>query len=307
MSHVPDFNNNYSPTQTLRTILTINRVPETIGYNIAYFAIGLGLSPDDPVIAFNQYLLPVGVLFAAVMLSKMQASIADALHDQDLDAENPEKSFIANSVAHLGGDAAYTLLVSEIILGLALWSWLTHTTGSLLYVVCGATMTFLGFVYSYPPRIKERGVFNHITTSGVDVTGVVLPVAILSGAALTLELALTLAAIFCYTFAYHVLHQAGDTFYDRECGVSTFTQTLGVPRSVLLASAFTLFAALLVFQQGYVAGSILLLVVAGGYWLLYRLIGGRTEQEQSDYVSRWFHIGWVATCLNGGLAASLLL
>lgn len=306
MSYVPDFNSNYSATRTFRTLLTINRVPETLGYNIAYFAIGLGLAPN-PVVAFNQYLIPVGFLFAAVMLSKMQASIADALHDQDFDAKNPEKSYIANAVSHLSDDAVYTLLISEIVLGLVFWSWLTHTTGSLLYVVCGMAVTLLGFIYSYPPRIKERGILNHLTTTGVDVAGVVLPVAILLGAAPTLKLALTLAAIFCYTFSYHVLHQAGDTFYDRECGVSTFTQTLGVPRSVLLASTFTLFAGLLVFQQGYLAGSILLLVAAGGYWLLYRLIGGQTEQEQSDYVSRWFHIGWVATCLNGGLAASLLL
>lgn len=305
MSHVPGLNSNYAAARTLRTLLTINRVPETLGYNIAYFAIGLGLT-QHPSVVLNQF-LPVGVLFAAVMLSKMQASIADALHDQDLDAENPEKSYIAKAVSHLGSNAMYTLLVSEIVLGLALWSWLTHTTGTLFYVVCGVMMMFLGFTYSYPPRIKERGVFNHITTTSVDIAAVVCPVAVLMDATPTLDLALTLAAIFCYTFAYHVLHQAGDTFYDRAYGISTFTQTLGVPRSVLLASVLTILAGLLVLGQGNHGGGALLLFVGGGYWLLYRQLDGQTVQEQSDYVSRWFHIEWVATFLNGGFAVSLLL
>lgn len=259
MSYIPDFNSNYDAARTLRTLLAINRIPETLGYNIAYFAIGLGLAQDSSVV-FSQLLL-VGALFAAIMLSKMQASIADALHDQGLDAENPEKSYISNAVSHLGGNAAYTLLVSEIVLGLVLWSWLTHTTGTLLYIVFGAAMMFLGFTYSYPPRIKERGVFNHITTTSVDVAVVVLPILVLTEAVPTLELALTLTAIFCYTFAYHVLHQAGDTFYDREYGISTFTQTLGVPRSVLLASVLTILAGLLVLGQGNLGGSVLLLLV----------------------------------------------
>ncbi|MFC4359267.1 UbiA family prenyltransferase [Halobium salinum] len=306
MSYIPNSNDEFATIQTLRALFDINRLSETLGYNVTYFAVGLGLAPY-PLDALDEHFFSIGVIFTAVMLSKMQASIADALHDQDLDSQNPEKSYIAKAVAHLGRDTAFTLLVSEITLGLVLWSWLTGTTGTFLYIACGATMTFLGFIYSYPPRVKERGVFNHITTTGVDVACVVLPVAILSGTPLTLELALTLTAIICYTFAYHVLHQAGDTFYDREYGLSTFTQTLGIPRSILLASVFTLFASLLVFNQGYFTGGVLLLVVTGWYGQLYRLINGQSELEQSDYVSRWFHIGWVATCLNGGLAVSLLL
>ncbi|WP_212750813.1 UbiA family prenyltransferase [Haloterrigena sp. H1] len=293
--------------QTLHDILVINRIPETIGYNIAYFAIGIGLTSLPTAIVIEEHALPLVVLFAAVMLSKMSASIADALHDQDLDAENPEKSFIANAIAHLGSDTAYTMLVGEVVAALIFWSWLAHSTGTLFYVVCGAAVTFLGFIYSYPPRLKERGVLNHLTTTGVDIAGVVLPVAVLSGTTLTVESVATLAAVFCYTFAYHVMHQAGDTFYDREYGVSTFTQTLGVAESVVFASALTVFAGLLVLVQRYIGGSMLLLLVGGGYWLLYRQLNGQTLREQSDYVSRWFHIGWVATFLNGGLAISLQL
>lgn len=306
MSHAPKGRVASPVTQTLHVFSTINRLPETIGYNLAYFAIGVGLAPH-PWTTFDEYLLPVGVLFAAVMLSKMQASVADALHDRDLDAQNPGKSNIANAVNYLGEDAAHTLLVSEITLALALWSWLTYTTESLAYVLCGALVTVLGFVYSYPPRLKERGVFNHLATTGVDVAGVVLPVAMLAGATLTVGLELTLAAIFCYTFAYHILHQAADTFYDREYGVSTFTQQLGVSRSVLLASTCTLLAGVLVLQQGHLGETVLIAVVATGYWWLYRSVKGRPEVEQSDFISRWFNIGWVASLLNGGLAASLLL
>lgn len=307
MSNVPETIIARPATRTLHAILIINRVPEMLGYNIAYFAIGLGLTSLPPSIALEQYGLSFGILFVAVMLSKMQASIADALHDQHLDAENPGKSYIANAVIHIESDTAYTLLMAEVVLALALWSWLTHITGSLLYVVCGATMTLLGFIYSYPPRIKERGVFNHLTTTGVDIAGVVLPVAILLRATPTVELVLTLAAVFCYTFAYHLLHQAGDTFYDREYGISTFTQTLGVSRSVLLASVLTLFAGLLVLRLRHFGAGVLLLLVGGCYWLFYRQFEELSEREQSDLLSRWFHIGWVASGLNGGLAVSLLL
>lgn len=73
---LPGFNINYSATWTLRAALTINRVPQTLGYNIAYFAIGLGLTSLPPSIAFKQHGLSVGILFLAAMFSKMQASIA---------------------------------------------------------------------------------------------------------------------------------------------------------------------------------------------------------------------------------------
>jgi len=298
---------NSSLAQLLRATLTINRIPETLGYNLAYFAIGIGLAPATPPDIFKRKGLPIMVLFFAIMLSKMQASIADALHDQDLDAENPDKSFIANSITRIGDETAYTLLVVEITLGLLLWSWLTYSTDSLLYLICGTTITLLGFLYSYPPRIKERGIFNHITTTAVDVVGVIVPIAILANASLSRGVVVTLLAIFAYTFAYHVLHQAGDTYYDRQYGVSTFTQTIGVLRSVQLATVLSVAAALILLWQYYLVGGLVLIATSGGYWRLSQQLKGQSEREQSDSVSRWFNIKWVATLLNGGVAVSLLL
>lgn len=307
MSPTIGFTTNNSLAQTLRAALTINRIPQTLGYNLAYFAIGIGLAPTPPLDIFKHTGLLITILFFAVMLSKMQASIADALHDQELDAENPDKLFIANSITHIGDEAAYTLLVVEIILGLVLWSWLTHLTNSLLYLICGTAITLFGFLYSYPPRIKERGIFNHITTTTVDVIGVIVPIAILVNASLSREVWMILIAIFAYTFAYHVLHQAGDTYYDRQYGVSTFTQTVGVLRSVQLATVLSFVAGLILLWQEYLVGSIVLLATSGGYWILSRQLKGLSEREQSDYVSKWFNIKWVAILLNGGVAVSLLL
>lgn len=161
MTPILYFETHESLTQTCQALLNISRVSETLGYNLAYFTIGIGLASNFPVDVFKRYGFLISILFFAVMFSKMQASIADALHDQDLDAENPEKSFIANSLAHLG-DVAYTLLVSEMIIGLLLWSWLTYSTDSLLYIVCGAAITFLRF--STRIRHESRNAASSITS-----------------------------------------------------------------------------------------------------------------------------------------------
>lgn len=137
--------------------------------------------------------------------------------------------------------------------------------------------------------------------------GVILPVAVLTNGSLSRGVWITLIAISAYTFAYHLLHQAGDTFYDRQYGISTFTQTIGVLRSVYLAGTLSFAAGLILLWQGFPVGSIVLVVISGGYWLLSRQVKGLSEREQSDYVSRWFHIKWVALFLNGSVAVSLLL
>ncbi|WP_083864315.1 UbiA family prenyltransferase [Haloferax prahovense] len=304
MSNTVETSAGASATHTVRCFLRVNRVPETVGYNVTYVAIGVGLASRWPVDSGTTALV---VLFAAVMLSKMQASVADALHDRELDAENPSKSVISNAVSQLGCEVTRTLLVTEIVVALALWGWLTHVTGTLLFLACGAAVTVLGYVYSYPPRLKERGVVNHVTTTGVDVIGIILPVVVLSGSALTPSVWATLFAVFLYGFGYHVLHQAGDTYYDREFGVTTFTQRLGVTRSVRVASVATILAGIVLCACGAVLGGAAALAVGVGYAVLAARVVGRSERAQSDAVSRWFHIGWVATFLNGSLAASLFL
>lgn len=292
----------------VRAFLTVNRIPETVGYNVAYFALGVGLAIDTvPTADGREHLLPLTVAFGAIMLSKMQASVADAIHDHRLDEQNPEKAYIAVAVHRIGSAQAHTVLIAELISALTLWGWLSLYVSSYLYLAVGVLVTFVGFVYSYPPRLKERGILNHFATTWVDVLCVLLPFMLLAGIPRRLTVLLALGAVFLYAFAYHVMHQAGDTFYDRQYGASTFTQTIGVPRSVLLASILTLLASVIAFGLTHVLGGIVLTAAGVGYGLLFLRIREMSEHEQSACVSRWFDIGWVAVCLNGGLAISLLL
>lgn len=108
-------------SETLCSLVIVNRLPETAGYNIAYFAVGVGLATSQPIPAVLQHLTGLSVLFFAMMVSKMQASIADALHDYEVDKENPEKSYIAMSVEILGEKNLLSLLVIELAVGLSLW------------------------------------------------------------------------------------------------------------------------------------------------------------------------------------------
>lgn len=294
--------------RSARAVLTVNRIPETVGYNVAYFALGTSLAMNAGWIGeLHEHALPLTVLFAAVMLSKMQASVADAIHDHRLDELNPEKSYIAAAVHRIGSDFAHTVLVGELIGALCLWGWLSLYSGTSHYFLVGGVITFVGFVYSYPPRLKERGVLNHFATTGVDVLCVLLPFTLLVGMPQQVPVVLTLGTVFLYVFAYHVMHQAGDTFYDRDYGVSTFTQSLGVPRSVLLASVLTLLAGAMAIGQSHLLAGVVLVATGLGYGLLSLNIRWLTEREQSDYVSRWFNIRWVATGLNGIITISLLV
>lgn len=292
----------------LTDLVHVNRLPETVGYNLVYFAIGIALAitnrPLSLAISHGVVLL---VAFLAVMLSKMQASVADAIHDYTVDKANPEKSFIATAVETFSIETLYTLLVCELTAALVLWGWLTMQTDSVEFLVVGATSSVLGFIYSYPPRLKERGVLNHLVTTGVDVVGVILPVAILAGAPIQLELIVPLAIVFLYGFGYHVVHQAADTVYDSQSGVSTFTQQIGITESVWLASGLTALAAVLATGQAYYIGAVGLAAGSLGYAVLAIWIQGEPPVDQCRQISQWFRISAWAVVLNGSLALSLLV
>ena len=156
--------------QVFRDFVTTNRLPETIGYNLAYLGVGIGLVTTSHTfisVGSNWDALAVG--FLAAMLSKMQASVADAIHDRDLDRENPEKSRLPTALDRLGSERALTILVAELIGGIALWGWIAVSMHAPICLGFGATMCLLGFICTYPPRIKERGLLNHLTTTVVDV------------------------------------------------------------------------------------------------------------------------------------------
>lgn len=291
----------------LQAILQINRLPETTAYNVTYLVISISIAlPNFPTGVTKASTVLVAVGFSATMLSKMHASIADALHDYPVDRLNPEKSIVAQAVDEVGHDFAFTLMIGELVVGLGLWGWLAMETGSPLFLICGVVSTALGFMYSYPPRFKERGIGNHIITTGVDVACVILPLSLLAGSPSRMTLAFALLIVFLYSFAYHIMHQAADTYYDRECGLNTFTQTVGVSRSVLVAAGLTTIAGGIAFFRGYWIGGAGIMGVAAGYAYVLHRVWEEPEQVQSEIISGLFNIGIWATFVNAVFAISLM-
>ncbi|MDX5989873.1 MULTISPECIES: UbiA family prenyltransferase [Haloferax] len=291
----------------LLQFVSANRLPETIGYNIVYFAIGVGLVSQPQLQLTSHQFHQLGLVFLAVMLTKMQASIADVIHDYTIDKANPEKSHLAAAVDTISVEILWSVLIVELTGGLVLWGWLGIEAETPFFLLVGAVNTILGFTYSYPPRLKERGIINHLVTTGVDVAGVILPVAVIAGADIDSQVMVPLTIVLLYVFGYHVVHQAADTAYDRKSGVETLTQSLGVTTSVWVASFATTLAAVLAASQQYVIATTGLVTGSLGYAALAVTIRGESEEAQCRRLSRWFRIGVWATLLNGTLAASLFI
>lgn len=292
----------------LSDFIVVNRLSETVGYNVLYFIIGVGLAASSNFGAIlSEHFDLLLVTFFAVMFSKMQASVADAVHDYDIDRENPEKSFIASAVESIGKRLLFTILIVELIVGMGLWGWLALETDMLFFLLIGVASNVLGFVYSFPPRIKERGIVNHLVTTGVDVVGVVLPVALAAGAVITPEIGLALLIVYMYGLGYHVMHQAADTVYDRQSGISTFTQSIGITESVWFAAILTGVAAILSLSRSYTLCAVGLFVVTGAYVVLANSIRNKPPRTQCDNIARWFKIGPWAIGINFLFAFNLYL
>lgn len=284
---------------------TINRFEALLAYNIGYFLIIAAIPQSIPVLASRlDYLL---MFFVAVIFMKGQASIADAIHDYTLDEENPQKSYVPRSVDFFGESNAWTLLVVQMLVSLFFWGYLAYLTGSLVFLVAGVVSNFFGFTYSYPPRFKELGVRNHLMTSSVDVTCLLLPGALLLTGGIPTEIVAVIAIVFFYSFAYHVLHQAGDTYYDRSTGIDTFTQTIGVANSLALSSLCVIVATLIAIAFDYFLIGAMMFVYSVYFLHLYVRIRDKHEKQQSDIVSEKFRISRCATLLNVTLAANLFI
>lgn len=278
----------------------MNRLPATVGYNLAYLAIGLALAwPGrlDAVVA--------GAYFAGVFLLKASASVADAIHDRAVDAANPEKSHVAAAVETIGERRAWSVLVTELVAGLSLVGYVALVTDEAVVLAGGAVVALTGFWYSYPPRLKERGLANHLVTTAVDIVFVVLALPYLAGRLDDVALAVG-AVVFSYTFGYHLVHQAADAYYDREAGVETFALDVGVRRSVLVAGLLTAAGAGVSAVLGYYLTTAVLGAVTGVYAMLAVRMAGESLKAQTDTLRRWFAIRYVATALNTAVAASLL-
>lgn len=292
-------------TEGFHAFWIINRFEALLAYNVGYFLIIAAIpSSLDMLLSRLDYLL---MYFIAVIFWKGHASIADAIHDYKLDEENPQKFYVPQSVDFFGEDNAWTLMVVEILVSLFFYGLLTHLTGSLVFITAGVVAMFFGFTYSYPPRFKERGVHNHLMTSSVDVTCLLLPGALLMTNGISPRLVAVVAIVFLYSFAYHVLHQAGDTYYDRATGIDTFTQRFGVGRSLLLAAAVTLGATVIAMAFGYLLIGFATFAFGASFLRLYARAKNEDEQRQSDIVSEGFEISRCATILNISLAVNLFL
>ena len=278
----------------------VNRYEALLAYNVGYFcivaAVGLYVGLD------TSWLPLFGVLFGAVITMKSQASIADALHDYEADRANPEKSYVSRSVDAIGEEAARTLLVSQLLLSMFLWGYLTHATADPFYLAAGAVACFFGYTYSYPPRFKERGFLNHLVTSGVDVTCVLLPgLVLLTGESLATFLPILLV-VFWYSLAFHVMHQAGDTYRDRQASMSTFTGSVGVSNAVLASAAFLALAAAVAAYARYPLIATVCIGYGAYFLFVYRWSRGEPSKRKSKIVSRAFSVARCASVLNVAFA-----
>lgn len=293
------------PRATLRALLVVNRLRETVGYNLAIVVLAVGTGVlVAPGRSDSAALWAAGAYALGVMLLKMHASVADAIHDRAVDAANPEKSVVAAAVERVGVERAWTLLVVELVAGMALVAWAAMHAGAWL-VVAGAAIALFGFTYSYPPRLKERGVWNHVVTTGVDAGLQLLPIAAVVAGGLTPTTVVVAALMTCYSFGYHVLHQAADVHYDRMSGVRTFATRIGVSASVALSAVVTGAAAGLSLALGYPLAAVAAGAVTARYVRLYRAAVDASAPRACDLLSARFSIAWVATLLNGALAAAV--
>jgi 4-hydroxybenzoate polyprenyltransferase len=285
-------------------VARVNRVPTTAAYNVAYVLVGVGLGGVGAALAAPGRL---AALVGAATLAKLQASVADAVHDRDVDAANPAKSPVARAVDRLGRRRALSLLVVELICALVLAGYLTNRTGDPVYLAGTATVALLGFWYSYPPRLKERDALNHLVTTGVDVAFVVLAVPYLLRGTLTYRAVAVGAVVFAYGVGYHVVHQAADAYHDREADVSTFALRVGVARSLAYAAGATAAAGLVAAALGLLATVVVTALVTVAYCRLYLRTRYKPLRDQTAVLAERFSVARVATATNGAVAADLLL
>lgn len=288
---------------TASAVWTINRFGAMLGLNVGYLLIIVALAPEVGVVRDRAGIL--AVFFGAVILMKGQASVADAMHEYDVDVENPFKSHVPTAVDALGRENAMALFAVELTGSLALWGYLAYHTVDPLFLVAGVGSNVLAVTYSYPPRFKEWGVVNHLVTTGVDVLFVLLPGIVLAVGHVGLREAVVLGVVFTYVFAIHVMHQSGDTYYDAQSGIDTFTRSFGVENAVVLSFGGVGIAVAAAVCSGLFLCGGLLLGFAVKLQRIFADTLGRSLKAQSDVVSRRFDVSTWAPALNVVLALDL--
>lgn len=282
----------------------VSRLSATVGYNVASVLLGVGLGIRVGGAPSDSALWVAAAYAVATMLAKLQASVADAIHDRAADAVNPGKSVIADAVDTLGIRRAWFLLAGYLVMGLVLYAAVASVAGAWV-LVAGTAVVVLGFTYSYPPRLKERGVLNHVVTTGVDAGLLVLPIAVLVAGRLAPTAVVAVGVVACYSFGYHVMHQAADVHFDRQAGLETFATDIGINRSVAVAAVATGAAAGFALALGYALAAVVLGGVTGFYVDLFYAVSDRDAEAASTELTDRFSIAWVATLTNGALAAAV--
>jgi len=282
----------------------VSRLSATLGYNLVAVLLGVGLGVQVGGTPRAATLWAAAGYALATMLAKFQASVADGIHDRDVDAVNPEKNVIAAAVATLGKRRTWLLFGGYLLASIALYAVVAAVAGGWL-LAAGIAVIALGFTYSFPPRFKERGIWNHVVTTGVDTGLFILPLAVLVGGRLAPAAVVAVGVVACYSFGYHVLHQAADVYFDRQAGVETFATDIGVATAVAVAAAATAASAGLAVAVGYPLAAVGLGGVTVFYVDLFTMVEGRDERSATLGLADRFSIAWVATLSNGVLAASI--
>lgn len=290
--------------QQARAVAVVSRLSATVGYNFAAVLLGVGLGVRVGGMPSGSTLWVAAGYALATMLAKFQASVADGIHDREVDAVNPEKNVIPDAVATLGRRRAWLLLGGYLLASLALYAVVAAVAGGWV-LAAGVAVIALGFTYSYPPRFKERGVWNHVVTTGVDAGLLVLPLAVLVGGRLAPAAVVAVGVVACYSFGYHVLHQAADVYFDRQAGVETFATEIGVANAVAVAAVATGASAGFAVALGYALAAVVLVGVTVFYVDLFRTVRDRDAEGASLALASRFSIAWVATLSNGVLAAAV--
>lgn len=288
----------------LRAVAVVSRLSATVGYNVAsvLLAVGLGVRVGGWPSATTIW---IAVAYAAAtVIAKFGASVADAIHDRAVDAANPEKDVIASAVESLGVRRAWWLLGGYFLAAIGLYAAVAAAAGGWL-LPAGVAVIGFGFTYSYPPRFKERGVWNHVVTTGVDAGLLVLPVAVLVAGRVAPAIPVAVGVVACYSFGYHVLHQAADVHFDRESGVETFATGLGVADTVTVGAIATAAATGFALALGYSIAAVVLGGVTAFYVDVYDAVTDRDADEASLALAERFNIAWVATVANTALAVSI--
>lgn len=237
----------------------------------------------------------LSLFFISVLLAHGQINITNSLWDYPYDRNNALKRHLPASVDAFGKENCkiLALVMSAVSAVISLAVGILY--GKWVLPVSNLTLNLVGFFYSRPPRLKERGFLGLITTSGAETFGVVLTgmmIFVPEIAPLTIR---AVAIIFLYTLTIHAMHQAADATPDMEMGVRTFATVHGASQSVALSAILSLlYLTLSIFDFPLVSIAALFKTVFL-IWLYQKISGLPIKNQGTEVASRWNTRRWSMT------------